>query len=311
MGIFGIRYYSPMKPGILPIETLYRGYRFRSRLEARWAVFFDVAGIPWQYEVEGFDLSSVQAPTDVKGLWFHELGERGHLTYKDIVRMKQAEVVNEGPDEGSSMWYLPDFYLPEQDAWVEVKGSEPSLRERRLMERLVWATRKRGYIFWDIRPPSEVLRSRLPVDFDRKSGLCYSVIENFEAFLERKNVIGTYDEPWVRGMFEIRRDEPKPILVGLYRGQWCECPKCGMLDIAPEGEAEFMSCGCMSVPFDDVTEMIANRPEVYYTDDSPRLMRAYMAARQVRFEHGAQADVYYVMQSKLDRIRELLDSDEL
>jgi hypothetical protein len=50
-----------MKPGILPIETLYRGYRFRSRLEARWAVFFDVAGIPWQYEVEGFDLSSVQA----------------------------------------------------------------------------------------------------------------------------------------------------------------------------------------------------------------------------------------------------------
>jgi hypothetical protein len=44
---------------IRPIETFYRGYRFRSRLEARWAVFLDAAGIRWQYEVEGFDLSGV------------------------------------------------------------------------------------------------------------------------------------------------------------------------------------------------------------------------------------------------------------
>lgn len=37
------------------IETIYNGYRFRSRLEARWAVFFDACGIPYEYEVEGFD----------------------------------------------------------------------------------------------------------------------------------------------------------------------------------------------------------------------------------------------------------------
>lgn len=36
------------------IETLYNGYRFRSRLEARWAVFFDAAGIEYQYEPEGY-----------------------------------------------------------------------------------------------------------------------------------------------------------------------------------------------------------------------------------------------------------------
>src|SRR5262249_35061816 len=41
---------------IRPIETVYRGYRFRSRTEARWAVFFDAAGIEWQYEVEGFNV---------------------------------------------------------------------------------------------------------------------------------------------------------------------------------------------------------------------------------------------------------------
>jgi len=38
------------------INTEYNGYRFRSRLEARWAVFFDALGIKYRYEVEGFDL---------------------------------------------------------------------------------------------------------------------------------------------------------------------------------------------------------------------------------------------------------------
>ena len=41
---------------IKPIETFYNGYRFRSRLEARWAVFFDSAFIEYQYEPEGYVL---------------------------------------------------------------------------------------------------------------------------------------------------------------------------------------------------------------------------------------------------------------
>ena len=41
---------------IKPIETRYKGYRFRSRLEARWAVFFDACGYQWEYEPEGFRL---------------------------------------------------------------------------------------------------------------------------------------------------------------------------------------------------------------------------------------------------------------
>lgn len=39
-----------------PIETPYNGYRFRSRLEARWAVFFDTLGVEYEYEPEGFEL---------------------------------------------------------------------------------------------------------------------------------------------------------------------------------------------------------------------------------------------------------------
>jgi hypothetical protein len=43
---------------IKPIETHYKGYRFRSRLEARWAVFFDALNIKWEYESEGFEHES-------------------------------------------------------------------------------------------------------------------------------------------------------------------------------------------------------------------------------------------------------------
>ena len=45
---------------IKPIETVYNGYRFRSRLEARWAVFFDVLGIEYEYEPEGYKFSDGQ-----------------------------------------------------------------------------------------------------------------------------------------------------------------------------------------------------------------------------------------------------------
>ena len=63
---------------IQAIETQYKGYRFRSRLEARWAVFFDALDIPWEYEPEGFEL-------------------------------------------GNGIRYLPDFWLPAQECWVEIK----------------------------------------------------------------------------------------------------------------------------------------------------------------------------------------------
>ena len=45
-----------MNINIKPIETEYNGYRFRSRLEARWAVVFDAAGIRYVYEPEGFEM---------------------------------------------------------------------------------------------------------------------------------------------------------------------------------------------------------------------------------------------------------------
>lgn len=44
---------------IIPIETQYAGVTFRSRLEARWAVFFDRLGVAWRYEPEGYHLDDI------------------------------------------------------------------------------------------------------------------------------------------------------------------------------------------------------------------------------------------------------------
>jgi hypothetical protein len=39
---------------LTPIPTWYANRLFRSRLEARWAVFFDQLGISWEYEPQGY-----------------------------------------------------------------------------------------------------------------------------------------------------------------------------------------------------------------------------------------------------------------
>ena len=40
------------------IDTSYNGHRFRSRLEARWALYFDLIGIKYEYEPQGYYLES-------------------------------------------------------------------------------------------------------------------------------------------------------------------------------------------------------------------------------------------------------------
>lgn len=66
------------------IQTKYKGYKFRSRLEARWAVFFDSLKIKWEYEKEGYHfedgtnylpdfwLPEVKMWAEVKGTDFNE-----------------------------------------------------------------------------------------------------------------------------------------------------------------------------------------------------------------------------------------------
>lgn len=84
------------------IETKYDGYKFRSRLEARWATFFNALDIPYEYEKEGYDL------------------------------------------EGT--WYLPDFWLPKQEYFIEIKGQEPTEEEAKKAKNLALYTNQSTHI---------------------------------------------------------------------------------------------------------------------------------------------------------------------
>lgn len=48
------------KMSIKPIETKYNGFKFRSRLEARWAIFLDMIGLRYEYEIEGFEMNGIR-----------------------------------------------------------------------------------------------------------------------------------------------------------------------------------------------------------------------------------------------------------
>lgn len=76
------------------IDTLYDGHYFRSRTEARWAVFWKTLGLPFEYETEGYHL-----------------------------------------DSGKVM-YLPDYFIPAWQTYVEIKGEAPSDDEIRKCELL-------------------------------------------------------------------------------------------------------------------------------------------------------------------------------
>src|SRR4030095_1003418 len=109
--LFGERLNIEAKP------TNYQRHNFRSRLEARWAVFFDALKIRWRYEAACFDLGFATIN-----------GKQTHLG-----------------------GYLPDFYLPDLETWVEVKPLIPSpdsiewAKVRRLVKQI--CVRSSGFIF--------------------------------------------------------------------------------------------------------------------------------------------------------------------
>lgn len=59
---------------IRPIETRYGGRRYRSRLEARWAVYFDALSIDFEYERQGYTNGDACFLPD---FWLPHVGLRG------------------------------------------------------------------------------------------------------------------------------------------------------------------------------------------------------------------------------------------
>ena len=78
---------------IKPIETYYNGYRFRSRLEARWAVFFDAIGIRYEYETEGY------RSADGK----HYLPDFYLPDFRCLFEVKRSGILDHGAPDGEWM----------------------------------------------------------------------------------------------------------------------------------------------------------------------------------------------------------------
>jgi hypothetical protein len=74
-----------------PIETLYNGVTYRSRLEARWAAFFEHIGFRYIYEPEGFEHAGERYLPD---FWVDELDgyfevKPHNAAKKEVLRVRQ------------------------------------------------------------------------------------------------------------------------------------------------------------------------------------------------------------------------------
>ena len=99
---------------IKPIETIYNGYRFRSRLEARWAVFFDTLGVKYEYEPQGFQFNGTWYLPDFK--IYDVEGEHDICWRKDIY----VEVKGEPDSQSAKKVYGASYGWDEKDNVVGI-----------------------------------------------------------------------------------------------------------------------------------------------------------------------------------------------
>lgn len=218
---------------IKAIETRYKGYRFRSRLEARWAVFFDHLGLRWQFEPEGFDLSA------------HGLG-----------------------------YYLPDFFLPDLNYWIEVKPESFSSRDTAAYRKLAYvgAATKAGGLLVAGEPYHNV------------------VMGGFNSYMAPGSAC---DQWWVVDTYPHEEDEEQR--AGAMDGPYlfCLCPLCDKIGIEFDGRGERI-CSDESCGKKRTREEAAalgfwgslHHGDKAYSGDHPKIVAAAEAARSARFEHG-------------------------
>lgn len=235
-----------MDTHLKPIETQYKGYRMRSRLEARWACFFDALGVPWEYEKEGFDLDG--------------------------------------------LWYLPDFWLPDADCWVEIKGAPPSLDDLDKMSGLCRKARKRVYMFSQIPDGPEALVF-IPWGPDYPAPLEH-LLPWFDP--EASSIATTPAYAVEHGDPHLALDEALiEIVVGdTVRSVLCATRNGGYVSFHKEGFAvanpvTWYGCTCQERPFPmGVIDWHLSCGCGKGAADDPRLIDAVTAARSARFEHG-------------------------
>ncbi len=118
---------------IKAIETLYKGYRFRSRLEARWAVFFDALGAKWEYEKEGFELG--KEGRYLPDFWLPGLGVFAEVKPREFTKgewdkcasLSEACLILDGIPEHRGFWITLSNDCPDaKDRYIEYISRDTS-----------------------------------------------------------------------------------------------------------------------------------------------------------------------------------------
>lgn len=128
-------------------NTKYNGYNFRSRLEARWAVFFDAIGIKYHYEYQDFTLRSGSRylpdfyfPTFEGGCH----GEVKHeFTSKEVVKCidlciltKKPVLLLEGVPDFKCIEYYEYYDGMEYDDYIDLQVGIPNASQARYEDRM-------------------------------------------------------------------------------------------------------------------------------------------------------------------------------
>jgi hypothetical protein len=142
---------SQIGGSIKPIETVYGGYRFRSRLEARWAVFLDVLHARWVYEPEGYQLRTGPFLPDFwlpdSKLWLEIKPDGGECKHAQALFEEQGWPVAVGcglPGERLSVWVCEIGHhgcsnmLEEDSSWCLNKAGNLAISVQRDHEHTFW-----------------------------------------------------------------------------------------------------------------------------------------------------------------------------
>lgn len=132
---------------IKAIETRYKGYRFRSRAEARWAVFFDTLGLKYVYEPEGFELPCGRYLPDFLlpeiDYWFEVKGQKP--TPDEVVKCgflydatQRPVILAVGPPSPEPQLLRIPLFWVEEDAGADILAPRFVFADDRRNERQFW-----------------------------------------------------------------------------------------------------------------------------------------------------------------------------